>query len=72
MYVEYDSERVFFFLPSAAFFGALADFLEGVLAIVMSVIALQCWARHKPRSNFRSGRVSFMLKLWRSVGASAP
>ena len=35
MYVEYDSTRVFFFLPPAAFLGALADFLEGVLAILM-------------------------------------
>ena len=35
MYVEYDSVRVFFFLPPAAFLGALADFLEGVLAILM-------------------------------------
>ena len=35
MYVEYDSVRLFFLVPPAAFFGALADFLEGVLAILM-------------------------------------
>ena len=32
MYVEYDSERDFFFLVPVAFLGALADFLDGVLA----------------------------------------
>jgi hypothetical protein len=38
MYVEYDSTRVFFFLPPAAFLGALADFLEGVLAMVIECV----------------------------------
>ena len=35
MYVEYDSVRDFFFLVPPAFLGALADFLEGVLAILL-------------------------------------
>ena len=38
MCVEYDSTRVFFFLPPAAFLGALADFLEGVLAMVIASV----------------------------------
>ena len=37
MYDEYDSVRDFFFLPSPAFFGALALFFDGVLAIVLCV-----------------------------------
>ena len=40
MYVEYDSVRVFFFLPPAAFLGALADFFEGVLAMVVMRVCL--------------------------------
>jgi hypothetical protein len=42
MYVEYDSVRDFFFLVPPAFLGALADFLEGVLAILL-VLFLMCW-----------------------------
>ena len=37
MYVEYDSVRDFFFLAPPAFLGAFADFLEGVLAILLFV-----------------------------------
>ena len=37
MYDEYDSVRdFFFFLPSSAFFGALALFFDGAFAILMS------------------------------------
>ena len=38
MYVEYDSVRDFFFLAPPAFLGAFADFLEGVLAILLLVL----------------------------------
>ena len=35
MYVEYDSVRDLRRVPPAAFLGALADFLDGVLAILI-------------------------------------
>ena len=39
MYVEYDSVRDFFFLAPPAFLGAFADFLEGVLAILLFCVS---------------------------------
>ena len=55
MYVEYDSVRDFFFLAPPAFLGAFADFLEGVLAILLCCVVFRCvgvegslaWSAHK-------------------------
>ena len=55
MYVEYDSVRDFFFLAPPAFLGAFADFLEGVLAILVLFCFPMCWSGPSPleRTHFR-------------------
>ena len=43
MYEEYDSVRFFPFLPVEAFLGALADCLDGVLAMIENKFKLSLW-----------------------------